>query len=428
VKYTGKKVSINSLWMIADRLLRMAIGIFIGGWTARVLSPEGMGELSYTIALVTFFVPTVNLGVDSLFVKKLVDHQKKTHIYVQSLIKLRIKVGLAVWLSMTAIMLMMFGAESRDLLLVAITGAILPCIAFDAYDLQFQASLQSKKTVIAKSIAFFLVAILRITLLIYEASVEMFALAFSIEAILGALALVWMSKRDNAQEGSDEGSDEGCESIISELVVPSVPIMTAALLVGVYTKADQLIVSESLGTAALGQYAAAIRLTEVWQTIAMAIVPSFMPLIASAKKENDQEYKKSLVRLFRIMFWIGVAIATVGCVAAGPVVRIIFGSEFDEAGRLLQVLIWTVPFQFLGIALTPWTINEGLQRYSLIRAAVSAVVSLALNFSLTSNLGVIGACYAALAAQITSSLCVNLLFEKTRPVVALQIKAILGQK
>jgi len=62
----------NSGWLMFEKLLRMAVGLFVNVWIARYLGPENFGLLSYALAFAFLFLPLVTLGLDEIVVRNLV--------------------------------------------------------------------------------------------------------------------------------------------------------------------------------------------------------------------------------------------------------------------------------------------------------------------------------------------------------------------
>ena len=42
---TAKLVMANSLWILAEKVLRALLGLLVGAWVARYLGPQDFGEL-----------------------------------------------------------------------------------------------------------------------------------------------------------------------------------------------------------------------------------------------------------------------------------------------------------------------------------------------------------------------------------------------
>ncbi len=59
-------VLMNTWWLIADKILRMGVGLFVGVWIARYLGPEQFGLWNYAIAFAALFSALATLGLDSI--------------------------------------------------------------------------------------------------------------------------------------------------------------------------------------------------------------------------------------------------------------------------------------------------------------------------------------------------------------------------
>ena len=66
------KITASVLWLMADNVLRLGIGLLVGVWVARYLGPEQFGTLSYAGAFVGLFGVFARLGLDSVVIRDLV--------------------------------------------------------------------------------------------------------------------------------------------------------------------------------------------------------------------------------------------------------------------------------------------------------------------------------------------------------------------
>jgi hypothetical protein len=56
----------NTSWMLAEQILRLVAGLFVGIWVARYLGPRQFGVFSYTLAFVAIFGSIAKLGLDEV--------------------------------------------------------------------------------------------------------------------------------------------------------------------------------------------------------------------------------------------------------------------------------------------------------------------------------------------------------------------------
>ena len=75
-----RKYFANTSWLLGERVLRMAISLFVGIYVARYLGPESFGFLSYALSFVLLFSSLASFGLDDILVRELVrrpEHRNK---------------------------------------------------------------------------------------------------------------------------------------------------------------------------------------------------------------------------------------------------------------------------------------------------------------------------------------------------------------
>jgi polysaccharide transporter, PST family len=415
------KVLGNSAWLIADRVSRMVMGLFLGAWIARHLGPSQVGEMAYVMAMVGFLTPLAGLGLDALCVKRLVDHPDQARVTAATVFGMRLVAGLFTWAMLVGASWLLI-EDAKLVLMLGIFGATLVISATDTVDLWYQSQLKSRLTVASKSIAFLLIAALRAAMVLLDADVVSFVTAAMLEVLLGAVFLLVSLRKDATMRLNPRQADRG---VAVEMLQAGWPILASGIMIAVYMKVDQLLIGSMLPKAELGNYSVAMRLLDVWNIVPLALVPSFAPVIAALRKQDHQAYERRLVQLFRLMFGVGLASATITALAAPWLVQWLFGEQYLDAVSVVQLAACSMPWMFLGVALGPWIVNEGLMRFSMVRAAVGAIVSLGLNFLLLPIWGIQGAAVSLVVAQLVSNVLVLALIPATRRALRLQLQACL---
>ena len=67
----------NTSWMMAEQILRLVSGLFIGVWVARYLGPEKYGLLSYALAFFALSGVIASLGLDDIVIRDLTRYREK---------------------------------------------------------------------------------------------------------------------------------------------------------------------------------------------------------------------------------------------------------------------------------------------------------------------------------------------------------------
>ena len=72
----------NTSWLIAEKITRLTVGLFVGIWIARYLGPEQFGTLSYAQAFVGLFGAISTLGLDGIVIEILVKDEDNRDLYL----------------------------------------------------------------------------------------------------------------------------------------------------------------------------------------------------------------------------------------------------------------------------------------------------------------------------------------------------------
>lgn len=67
----------NTSWLFGEKILRMAVGLFVGVWLARYLGPEQFGLFSYAQSFVGLFIAIATFGLDGIVVRETVKDESR---------------------------------------------------------------------------------------------------------------------------------------------------------------------------------------------------------------------------------------------------------------------------------------------------------------------------------------------------------------
>jgi PST family polysaccharide transporter len=420
-RYNLQKLIGNTGWLFADRILRMAVGLVVGVWTARFLGPDQYGLFNFASAFVVLFSILATLGLDGVVVRELVQTPERENEVLGTAFLLKLAGGiLTLVIAIAAINLLRPGDSVVHWLVAAIaSGRIFQSL--DTIDFWFQARVESRFVVYARSCAFLLVSVIQILLIIENAPLIAFASAVSLEMALGAFGLV-LVYRSNGQRLSWWTLNV---HRITRILKDAWPLALAGMAIMIYMRIDQVMLGQMMGNQAVGVYSAAVRISEAWYFIPLSIVASVTPSLIEAKKVSFNLYYERLARLFRLMVSIALAIAIPITFVSDYVARALYGNRYQGVGPILAIHIWAAVFVFLGVAQGPWNINEGLAKLALLRTFIGAATNVFLNLLLIPQYGPVGAAIATIVSQALSAVVLNALSSKTRKIFKLQLYSML---
>lgn len=409
----------NIGWLFIDKILRMGVGVLVGAWVARYLGTEKFGLFNFATAFVGLFGAVAGLGLQGIVVRDIVRNPGVQEDTLGTAAALQFVGGLVAYI---LILVTIFWLRSEDAMakaLVAIIGSMMLFKSSEVAMYWFESQVLSKYTVWAQNGCFLVFAAVKVLLILNGAPLIAFGWAALAEGLLVALMMLMMLRLRGPQLRQLRGSLTRAK----ELMIDSWPLMLSGITVMIYMKIDQIMLGEMIGDDAVGIYSAALRISEVWYFVPMAIVATVFPTILAAKKRDEDEYYRRLQQLLDIMVWLSLGVALPMTFLATPIINVMYGSAFHGAGAILAVHIWAAVFVFLGVASSRWFILENKQILSLQRSVMGAIINVILNFLLIPRYGALGAAWATVISQFGVNVLYDAMQEVTRRMFRMKIKA-----
>ncbi len=404
------KIVDNIGWLFFDRLFRLGVGLFMGAWLARYLGPEQFGLLSFAGAFVGLFGTFAVLGLQNIVVRDLVVHPENANKTMGTAAVLQFLGGVTVF-GLTALAIHILRPEDDLVCLMVLilgSGMIFKGTAFTNY--WFEARVQSKYTVWVTNAVFLVMLVVKIVLILLGFPVISFVWVIFAETALMAIAmLIVFMWRGPGLRVLRVGAHRAVV-----LLRDSWPLILTGVAISIYMKIDQVMLGQMLGDQAVGIYSVAVRISEVWYFIPMAIVASVFPAILDAKKQSDELYRQRLQQLYDLMVGLSFAVAIPMTFLSDNIIVLLFGGAYQQAGAVLAIHIWASIFVFLGVASGKWFLAENRQILSFHRAAIGAALNIALNLILIPKYAVLGAAWATVISYSVSAFFSDVLQAETR--------------
>lgn len=412
----------NTSWVFAEKILRIIAALIIGVLVTKYLGPRDFGILSYAQSFIAIFMAFSTLGLNSILVRELVKNQSDRYILLGTSFILQ-TLGSIVLMTSLIIAISFNNDDTFTNKIIIILGSVTFLQSFSIIDLYFQSIVKSKLTVITSVIGLIISSILKIILLFIEAPLIYFVYVIvsdSLVLVIGYIFFYWKEQQSIKKWKFSKKKAK-------ELLKDSWPLILSGIIVSIYMKVDQLMIKAMMNDESVGQYAAAVRLSEAWYFIPGVICASLFPAIVNAKAKSEDLYYNRLQRLYDLMVWLSLSIAIPMTFISNWLVDFLYGDEFFLTGDVLSLHIWAGVFVFLGVSRGGWIINENLQRYSSLYLGLGMITNVGLNYFLIPILGIMGAAWATLIAQSVSVLLAPLLFKPTRLSFFMMMKSLTFQ-
>jgi len=414
-----KRYFANTSWLMGHRVLSMIVALFVGVYVARYLGPERFGLLSYAGSFVGLFTALATLGLDGIMVREIVKTPERRDELLGTAFWLKAGGAILMWTGIAAAVPFTHNDAKTNILIVIIAFAVI-FQAFNVIDFNYQAEVKSKYVVYAHLVSLVISSVTKLVFVWIAAPLVWFACVFLLDAVVRAIGLFAMYMKNIGKVWYWNWRLQTAK----ELLKDSWSLILSGMVISIYMKIDQIMIKEMLGAEQVGHYAAAVRLSEAWYFIPMAITSSVFPAIISAKKQSEELYYQRLQKLYVLMVWLAVAIALPTTFLAPWVIRVLYGNAFSPAAEVLSIHIWAGVFVFLGVASSQYLIAENYTRISFYRTFIGAIVNVILNIVLIPKYGVNGAASATLISYFAATFSMGFI-AKTKRQVVLMLKSFL---
>ena len=421
-RHNLQKIITNTGWLFADKILRMGVGLFVGVWVARYLGPEQYGILNYALAFVGLFSVLSTLGLDGIVVRELVKYPERQNEILGSAFLLKLSGGCLAFVAVVIVSAMMKPEDTLTRLIIGIVGFGFIVQSFKTIDLWFRSQVASKYTVLSENSSFVLASVTKVALILKRASLLAFVIVNLGQTILSMIGLIFFFKK----KGKSLIQWRPAYSVAVSLIKESWPLIFAGLAIAIYMKIDQIMLGEMIGKKAVGTYAAAVRLSEIWYFIPMAIASSVFPAIVKSKQLGEKIYKHRIQKFYDLNATLAYLLSIPITFLAPFIIRTLYGDAYAGAEAIFAIHIWACLFVFLGVARSQYLVNEGLIKFSFFATAAGAIINLGLNFILIPLYEGVGAAIATVVSYGASAYLSSFVYPRLFETGVMQSKAFIA--
>ena len=173
----------------------------------------------------------------------------------------------------------------------------------------------------------------------------------------------------------------------------------ASIFTVIASKAELLILKELVNSTDLGIYTVAMRITETFTFVSIALGNTFFPSISNSKNVSEELYSHRLKLYIGLVFYINL-FCCIGIIILSPVFAMLYGKSY--AGVIPLIILYSLRLPFLGL-ITPisqYFYIENKIKYITFFSFVSMVLTIILTIVLTKKFGLYGAALSGLPINL----------------------------
>ncbi|TRX51651.1 flippase [Fulvivirga sp. M361] len=420
-KVTSSTSFKNSIWLFYDKFSKLFFSFLTTIYIARHLGEELFGELNYALAVCSIFFSISSIGLNSIVRRELLWTESEKYSILATALLLRIITSLILFLVVVLFSYTIFGETSLTFQLIIIISLSLFALPSEVIEYYFNAFGITRKIFYSKSIAFIFVSLIRLLSIVLGGSITWFAWLHFVEYFSSALLLfaIFNHKKNLVK------NLKWNRNLAYKLIKSSWPLFLSSAVIVLYMKTDQLMLGYlSINKSPVGEYSAALRLSEVWYFIPIIITSVFFPRLVHDEKRSNEEFLASLQKLYKLMTVIAVLISVITSFTASSIVNLLFKGSFEETSHILTIHIWTSLFVFWGTINTQYVVIKNSTKVVLYRSLVGLFFNITLNYYLIPLYSGIGAALATLVTQIVTATIFNIVHKQFRVLFYLQMRSL----
>lgn len=391
-----------SAWLFADRFIRLGLSFVVGVLIARHFGPVEFGQITFVVATAGVFGSLSSLGLDDLVPKDMAQNQQP---------------GVSVDdMQHTALVMRLFGGSlSYCLLLVAVwwTGGLgllfwLALIlgpyfllqATDVYEYRLRVEGGFGKIARVRTLASVGANLLKV--IVVWLSLPLAWLAATMTSEFGFNALFF---RKIAAVHAGWGRGQFRIDYAKQLLGRSWKIILAGVLMMVQSRIEYFLVEHFLGWDSVGQYAAALKVVELFDVVAVILVTIMLP-------EFARKYHEAPERTVRQGYLLGCASFALLMPLMATAVwlfPIVYGEQFAPAFTVLSLFMLRPFFIMVNSVRNMLLVIENKFWYPPFCAAIGVAASLGFGSYLIPLLGLWGAVLSAVLSLLASTFLADLI-------------------
>jgi O-antigen/teichoic acid export membrane protein len=187
-------------------------------------------------------------------------------------------------------------------------------------------------------------------------------------------------------------------TVLRPILRRSMHVVGSAMLGLIAFNADLILLRILHGAETAGWYAAAYMPISLAMNLGIAYRLSLLPALSRLAPTPERQrglYHTALAHVFAIVMPSALA----GMLLAPAAIAFLFGGEYDPAGPVLQLLIWTIPLAQLREPAVAALVSARREDRLLPATAISTALNLALNVLLIPRYGMMGAAIATVGTE-----------------------------
>lgn len=390
-----KSIAKNSLWLALGEGINGILMFVLTVFLARYLGVDGYGKLTFALSFVTLFIIPIDFGLTPLVTRELAGEKKKTKKYLDNLVLIRVFLGIIAFiLILLIIQLISNNSEIRNLVYLLGIWTI-----FQTTTQFFQAIYRAHEKMFYEAITRISHVLILVLISLYfirnKFDLVSFGWAYAVAAFFTMiLAFIFVWKKFTYFNFKLD------ITFIKNIFKNSWPFALSLLFVSIYYYIDSVMLGIIKSNEEVGLYNAAYKLIVFITIIGSIFSRSVYPIISKLFKKSLNQLKLFLENYSKLMYAIASPIIFGGIALSEPIIKFVYGPEFNESVLAFQILIVAAGMIYISTVYAHSLQICKKQKRHLLGMGLGALINIILNIFLIPYYGIIGAAFTTLVTEV----------------------------
>jgi O-antigen/teichoic acid export membrane protein len=380
--------------LIATVVIRL-ISAFVIILLARRLGAAGFGQYSFAVTFVGFFALFTSFGFNSLIIRDVAKDKSLTSKYINNILSIKILFSI---LAMIVLAISSFFIGKSDIVVTAIyvLGIELVVASFtESMRSLFHAYERMEYDSILKIIHKIIWAVLVLFVIYNNLTLVNITLATLFSASLGLLITYIVVRKKISKIKFDTDY-----KLWKKLIFAASPFALTSLFSMINFRIDQVMLSFMTTDTIVGAYSAAYKIIDILAILPGILLTALYPVFSKYHATDVKLLNKVFNLSLRYVIILSIPIVIGGFLLSGPIINLVYGSEYADSAIVLKILIFISLFSFINSPLFVLLNSIGKQKITMINTAFTALTNIVMNIILIPIYGINGAAFATIVSEI----------------------------
>jgi len=384
----------NTFWLGLTGVIQKGISFLVVVWLARHFGPVIYGKWAFALSFTALFAFLPNFGFGLLTIRELARDKAKTAEYLDNIIMMKVVLGL-IALGFVAVIIQFLGKDLEVIKLVYFLGIYTVLNTFaDFFQSIFRANQKMQYETLCQGMRGLSLIGLVGFFILNKSPILSISYAYIGAVLIGilfSLLFIWryfskfFLKIDL--------------KICKEILKKAWPFALSVLLSVIYFKISIVFLSVMRGDYEVGIYSPSYNLILLSFILPEYLTISIYPYFSKLFVEDKHKLIDNFFRMFKLFLSAGLIIFLLIALLAPFVIKVIYGSQYQDSIIVLQILSISVLLAYLAYPAGVSLSSVNLQKYRVKGQFLSAGSAILANLILIPIFGIYGVIYSFIISE-----------------------------